>query len=107
MLSGSGEHYALEVKGDSMIDAGIHEGDVVVVRRQSTANNGDIVATEANAVIGELDATAHAEIRVIRQACRTDSLSVYARYTRRGGIDINPFRSDCESSPGNTRLWRQ
>ena len=43
MMSSSGEHYALEVKGDSMIDAGIHEGDIVVVRRQSTAETGDIV----------------------------------------------------------------
>ncbi|MEO0428808.1 MAG: transcriptional repressor LexA [Pseudomonadota bacterium] len=43
MIDGAGEHYALEVKGDSMIDAGIHDGDVVVVRRQQTANNGDIV----------------------------------------------------------------
>ena len=43
MMSSSGEHYALEVKGDSMIDAGIHEGDVVVIKRQNTANNGDIV----------------------------------------------------------------
>jgi repressor LexA len=42
-LLGSGEHFALEVKGDSMIDAGIHEGDIVIVRRQNTANNGDIV----------------------------------------------------------------
>ncbi|MEM9963399.1 MAG: transcriptional repressor LexA, partial [Pseudomonadota bacterium] len=37
MLSSSGEHYALEVKGDSMIDAGIHEGDIVVIERQSSA----------------------------------------------------------------------
>lgn len=43
MLARSGEHYALEVKGDSMIDAGIHEGDIVVIRRQETAENGDIV----------------------------------------------------------------
>ncbi|MEL6997495.1 MAG: transcriptional repressor LexA [Pseudomonadota bacterium] len=43
MMSSSGDHYALEVKGDSMIDAGIHEGDVVVIKRQATANNGDIV----------------------------------------------------------------
>jgi len=43
MLSASGEHYALEVKGDSMIEAGIFEGDIVVVRRQETADNGDIV----------------------------------------------------------------
>ncbi|MEM0923231.1 MAG: transcriptional repressor LexA, partial [Pseudomonadota bacterium] len=43
MLSSSGEHYALQVKGDSMIDAGIFEGDIVVVKRQSAADNGDIV----------------------------------------------------------------
>ncbi len=43
MLSSSGEHYALEVKGDSMIEAGIFEGDIVVVRRQESADTGDIV----------------------------------------------------------------
>lgn len=43
MLSGRGEHYALEVKGDSMIEAGINDGDIVVIRSQSTADNGDIV----------------------------------------------------------------
>jgi len=43
MLSGRGHHYALEVKGDSMIDAGINDGDVVVIREASTAENGDIV----------------------------------------------------------------
>ncbi len=43
MLSGSGHHYALEVRGDSMIDAGINDGDVVVIRETSTADNGDIV----------------------------------------------------------------
>lgn len=43
MLTGRGEHYALEVKGDSMIDAGINDGDIVVIREQSTAQNGEIV----------------------------------------------------------------
>ena len=43
MLSGQGEHYALEVKGDSMIEAGINDGDVVVIRETSVAENGDIV----------------------------------------------------------------
>ncbi|MBJ3761901.1 transcriptional repressor LexA [Maribius pontilimi] len=43
MLSGKGSHYALEVKGDSMIEAGINDGDVVVIRETSTAENGDIV----------------------------------------------------------------
>ncbi|WP_323037977.1 transcriptional repressor LexA [Pararhodobacter sp.] len=43
MLSGKGDHYALEVRGDSMIEAGINDGDIVVIREQSTAENGDIV----------------------------------------------------------------
>jgi len=43
MLSGKGHHYALEVKGDSMIDVGINDGDIVVIRETNTADNGDIV----------------------------------------------------------------
>lgn len=43
MLAGRGQHYALEVKGDSMIDAGINDGDIVVIREQATADSGDIV----------------------------------------------------------------
>ena len=43
MLAGRGNHYALEVKGDSMIEAGINDGDIVVIREQTTAENGDIV----------------------------------------------------------------
>ncbi len=43
MLSGRAEHYALEVKGDSMIEIGINDGDIVVIREQDTAENGDIV----------------------------------------------------------------
>lgn len=42
MLSG-GEHFALEVSGDSMIEAGINDGDTVLVRRTDTADSGDIV----------------------------------------------------------------
>lgn len=42
-MVGKGHHYALEVKGDSMIDAGINDGDIVVIRETATADNGDIV----------------------------------------------------------------
>ena len=42
-ILGPGEHYALEVKGDSMIEAGIFDGDTVIIRNTSTANPGDIV----------------------------------------------------------------
>jgi len=53
MLSGKGHHYALEVKGDSMVEAGINDGDIVVIREQSTAENGDIVV----ALVEEAEAT--------------------------------------------------
>lgn len=39
----SGDHFALEVRGDSMIEAGIFDGDTVLLRRQDGADNGDIV----------------------------------------------------------------
>ena len=42
-LLGNGEHYALEVAGDSMIDAGIHDGDVAIIGAGQTAENGQIV----------------------------------------------------------------
>lgn len=42
-MLGRGNHYCLEVEGDSMIDAGILDGDTVVIRRTDTADNGSIV----------------------------------------------------------------
>ncbi len=42
MLTG-GEHYALEVKGDSMVEAGIFDGDTVIIRNANTANPGEII----------------------------------------------------------------
>ena len=39
--------------------------------------------------------------------CRPERLTVYARYTRRGGLDINPFRSNYEDAPRNIRTTRQ
>ena len=52
-MLGSGEHYALEVEGDSMVDAGILEGDTVVIERTESAENGAIVV----ALIDEEEAT--------------------------------------------------
>jgi len=42
-MRGNGENVALKIKGDSMIESGIFNGDIVIVRRQSTAENGQIV----------------------------------------------------------------
>ncbi len=52
-LLASGDHYALEVRGDSMVDAGILDGDTVLIRRGDIADTGDIVV----ALIDEEEAT--------------------------------------------------
>lgn len=43
MISGSGNHYALEIDGDSMINAGINDGDTVIIKKCDTAEDGAIV----------------------------------------------------------------
>ena len=42
-LSKNGEHFGLKISGDSMIDAGINDGDTIIVKKTNTANNGQIV----------------------------------------------------------------
>ena len=61
-----GEHFALEVRGDSMIDVGIHEGDIAVIRRTQTADNGDIVV----AIVDSNEAT----LKTLRKNADTVSL---------------------------------
>jgi repressor LexA len=50
---GTGDHFALEVRGDSMIEAGILESDLVIIRKQDSAETGDIVV----ALIDDEEAT--------------------------------------------------
>jgi repressor LexA len=52
-MLGAGEHYALEVRGDSMIEAGIFDGDTVLIRKQDTASTGEIVV----ALVDDQEAT--------------------------------------------------
>jgi len=52
-MLGSGEHYALEVRGDSMVEAGILDGDMALIQRNESAETGDIVV----ALIDEEEAT--------------------------------------------------
>ena len=52
-MIGNGEFYALEIEGDSMIEAGIYDGDKVIIARQNTAQTGDIVV----ALIDDEEAT--------------------------------------------------
>jgi repressor LexA len=52
-MIGSGDHFALEIEGDSMIDAGILSGDTVIIQKCQTARNGDIIV----ALVDQSEAT--------------------------------------------------
>ena len=71
-LLGGGEHYALEVAGDSMVDAGILDGDTVIIRRSDTAENGTIVV----ALVDE------AEVTLKRMRRRGNSIALEAANPR-------------------------
>jgi repressor LexA len=86
-LSRGGEEFLLRVKGDSMIEAGILEGDYVVVHRQQTARDGDIVV----ALAGEDEAA--------------DEATVKRFFREKGQIKLQPENSALEPLyPGHVQI---
>jgi hypothetical protein len=87
---GGGEHYALEVRGDSMMEAGILDGDTVVIKRQDTANTGDIIV----ALIDEDEAT----LKRFAAAARPSRSRPRTRPTRPASSGLTGSRSRASSS---------
>jgi repressor LexA len=96
-LSRGGDEFLLRVKGDSMIQAGILDGDYVVIRRQQTAQNGDIVAALAGADESADEATVKRYFREdgrIRLQPENDALEpIYAHHVQILGKVVGVFRS--------------
>jgi repressor LexA len=96
-LTRGGEEFILRVKGDSMVDAGILDGDYVVVHRQQDARNGDIVA----ALAGDDETTDEATVKTfyreagrIRLQPENDQLEpIYAQHVQILGKVVGVFRS--------------
>jgi repressor LexA len=96
-LSRGGEEFLLRVKGDSMVDAGILDGDIVVVRRQQDARDGDIVV----ALAGDDESADEATVkrfyrerdRVRLQPENAALEPIYARHVQILGKVIGVFRS--------------
>ena len=96
-LSRGGEEFLLRVKGDSMIDAGILDGDIVVVQRQQTAQNGDVVV----ALAGDDEAADEATVkrffrengRVRLQPENASLEPIYARHVQIVGRVTGVFRT--------------
>jgi len=96
-LARGGEEFLLRVKGDSMINAGILEGDLVVVRRQQDARNGDIVVALAGPDETADEATVKRFFREndrIRLQPENDALEpIYTDYVEVLGKVTGVFRS--------------
>ena len=96
-LARGGEEFLLRIKGDSMVDAGILEGDIVVVRREQTARDGEIVV----ALAGEDETVEEATVKRffrengrIRLQPENDSMEpIYADHVQILGIVTGVFRS--------------
>jgi repressor LexA len=96
LARGDGEEFLLRVKGDSMVNAGILDGDIVVVHRQEDARNGEIVV----ALAGQDEAADEATVkRFFREGGRVrlqpenDSLDpIYAEYVQVLGAVTGVFR---------------
>jgi repressor LexA len=96
LLTRGGDEFVLRVKGDSMVQAGILEGDYVVVRRQSDAQNGDIVVALAGADEAADEATVKRFFREngrVRLQPENDALEpIYAPHVQILGKVVGVFR---------------
>jgi len=96
-LARGGEEFLLRVKGDSMIDAGILEGDLVVVRRQQTARDGEIVVALAGQDESADEATVkrffREDGRVRLQPENAALEPIYADHVQILGVVTGVFRS--------------
>ncbi len=96
LARGDGEEFLLRVKGESMINAGILDGDIVVVHRQADARNGEIVVALAGQDEGADEATVKRFFREggrVRLQPENDSLDpIYADYVQILGIVTGVFR---------------
>jgi repressor LexA len=97
LARGDGEEFLLRVKGDSMVNAGILDGDIVVIRRTPDARNGEIVA----ALVGDDESANEATVkRFYREGSRirlqpeNDALDpIYAPHVQILGKVVGVFRS--------------
>jgi len=86
-FTGKGPSFMLRVRGDSMIDAGIHDGDYVVVRQQPEADNGDLVV----AGIGDGEATVKTYSRKDGRVVLTPANAAYEPMVFDGGSEVTIY----------------
>jgi len=93
-LAKKGNCFALRVAGDSMVDAGIHDGDLVVARQQSTARNGEIVVAlvQGETTVKRIEKKAH-HIRLLAENPKYPPIEIKSERDVIQGKVISVFRS--------------
>jgi repressor LexA len=86
LLSGSTDIFALRVKGDSMIEAGIREGDIALIRKQSSAYKGDIVAALLDNNEATLKRLRHRNGSVYLEAANKDYPPIFEEFSIIGKV---------------------
>ena len=101
------KHYALRVKGDSMIDEGIFDGDVVVIRRQETADDGQTVV----AIIDDNEATLkkiyREKNRIKLQPENQAMLPIYRKEVEVRGVVVKIIRNLENGTKDNTLVYKK
>ena len=95
-LSKSGEHYALRVSGNSMVDEGIYDGDTVVIRKQSAAENGETVVALMNNNEVTLKKIFREKTRFRLQPANPNTKPIYAKELTIQGKVISVIRNFAE-----------
>ena len=87
-----GEHFVLEVRGDSMIEDGIVDGDLVVVEKRSTARNGEVVVALVNGKDATLKRFFHEGDRVRLQPANSSMQPLYVDNVEVQGVLVGLLR---------------
>ncbi len=102
-----GNHYALRVKGNSMTDEGIFDGDIVVIRKQETADNGQTVV----AIIDDNEATLkkiyREKSRIKLQPANQEMLPIYRKEVEVRGVVVKIVRNLENGTQDNTLAYKK
>ena len=93
LLQSTGNHYALKVKGDSMVDEGICDGDIVVIKEQKEANNGDTIVAIINKNEATLKKFFREKNRVRLQPANQSFLPIFTDEIEIRGVVVNIIRN--------------
>lgn len=93
LLQSQGQHYALKVKGNSMIDDGINDGDIVIIKEQKDANNGDTVVAIINKNEATLKKFYREKNRIRLQPANQSFLPIFTDEIEIRGIVVNIIKN--------------